>query len=94
MVISFPPGQDTDIYGRLFAERLSRVWNQRVVVENRAGASSITGMEVIKAAVPDGYTLGMVSSGPLTINPSVFRKLPYDRSRTSRQSRWPSPRRL
>ena len=78
MVIPFPPGQATDIYGRLFAERLGRAWDQGVVVENRAGASSIIGMEVIKAAVPDGYTLGMVSSGPLTINPSVFRKLPYD----------------
>jgi tripartite-type tricarboxylate transporter receptor subunit TctC len=78
MVIPFPPGQATDIYGRLFAERLGRVWSQSVVVENRAGASSIIGMEVIKAAVQDGYTLGMVSSGPLAINPSVFRKLPYD----------------
>ena len=78
MVIPFPPGQATDIYGRLFAERLGRVWDQSVVVENRAGASSIIGMEVIKAAAPDGYTLGMVSSGPLAINPSVFKKLPYD----------------
>ena len=78
MVIPFPPGQATDIYGRLFAERLGRVWGQSVVVENRAGASSIIGMEVIKAAAPDGYTLGMVSSGPLAINPSVFRKLSYD----------------
>lgn len=78
MVIPFPPGQATDIYGRLFAERLGRVWDQAVVVENRAGASSIIGMEVVKGAAPDGYTLGMVSSGPLAINPSVFRRLPYD----------------
>ncbi len=78
MVIPFPPGQATDIYGRLFAEKLGRVWMQSVVVENRAGASSIIGMEAIKAAAPDGYTLGMVSSGPLAINPSVFRRLPYD----------------
>ncbi len=78
MIIPFPPGQATDIYGRLFAERLGRVWEQSVVVENRAGASSIIGMEVIKAAPPDGYTLGMVSSGPLAINPSVFKRLPYD----------------
>jgi tripartite-type tricarboxylate transporter receptor subunit TctC len=78
MVIPFPPGQATDIYGRVFADRLSRVWGQSVVVENRAGASSIIGMEAIKAGVPDGYTLGMVSSGPLAINPSVFSKLSYD----------------
>lgn len=78
MVIPFPPGQATDIYGRVFADRLSRVWGQSVVVENRAGASSIIGMEAIKASAPDGYTLGMVSSGPLAINPSVFSKLSYD----------------
>ena len=78
MIIPFPPGQATDIYGRLFAERLSRLWGQAVVVENRAGASSIIGMEAIKNSPPDGYTLGMASSGPLAINPSVFSKLSYD----------------
>jgi tripartite-type tricarboxylate transporter receptor subunit TctC len=78
MVIPFPVGQATDIYGRLFAERLARTWGQGVVVENRAGGSSIIGMEAIKGSAPDGYTLGMVSSGPLAINPSVFSKLPYD----------------
>jgi tripartite-type tricarboxylate transporter receptor subunit TctC len=78
MVIPFPVGQATDIYGRLFAERLARTWGQGVVVENRAGGSSIIGMETIKNSPPDGYTLGMVSSGPLAINPSVFSKLAYD----------------
>ena len=78
MIIPFPPGQATDIYGRLFAERLARIWGQGVVVENRAGASSIIGMEAIKSSAPDGYTLGMASSGPLAINPSVFSKLSYD----------------
>jgi tripartite-type tricarboxylate transporter receptor subunit TctC len=78
MIIPFPPGQATDIYGRVFAERLARIWGQGVVVENRAGASSIIGMEAIKASAPDGYTLGMVSSGPLAINPSVFSRLAYD----------------
>ena len=78
MVIPFPPGQATDIFGRLFAERLSRLWGQGVVVENRPGGSSIIGMEAIKNSPADGYTLGMVSSGPLAINPSVFSRLPYD----------------
>lgn len=78
MIIPFPPGQATDIYGRLFADRLSKTWGQAVVVENRAGASSIIGMEAIKAGAPDGNTIGMVSSGPMAINPSLFSKLPYD----------------
>lgn len=78
MIIPFPPGQATDIYGRVFAERLARIWGQGVVVENRAGGSSIIGMEAIRNAPPDGYTIGMTSSGPLAINPSVFSKLSYD----------------
>jgi tripartite-type tricarboxylate transporter receptor subunit TctC len=78
MIIPFPPGQATDIFGRLFAQRLSAMWGQGVVVENRPGGSSIIGMEAIKNSPADGYTLGMVSSGPLSINPSVFSRLPYD----------------
>ncbi len=78
MIIPFPPGQATDIFGRLFAQRLSGLWGQGVVVENRPGGSSIIGMEALKNAPSDGYTLGMVSSGPLSINPSVFSRLPYD----------------
>ena len=78
MIIPFPPGQATDIYGRLLAERLGSLWKQSVVVENRPGASSIIGMEAIKNSPSDGYTLGMVSSGPLAINPALFSKLPYD----------------
>jgi tripartite-type tricarboxylate transporter receptor subunit TctC len=78
MIIPFPPGQATDIFGRLFAQRLSGLWGQGVVVENRPGGSSIIGMEALKNAPADGYTLGMVSSGPLSINPSVFSRLPYD----------------
>ena len=78
MIIPFPPGQATDIFGRLFAQRLASIWGHGVVVENRPGGSSIIGMEAIKNAPADGYTLGMVSSGPLSINPSVFSRLPYD----------------
>ena len=78
MIIPFPPGQATDILGRLFAQRLSSLWGQGVTVENRPGGSSIIGMEAIKNSPADGYTLGMVSSGPLAINPSVFSRLPYD----------------
>ena len=78
VIIPFPPGQATDIFGRAFAERLAQMWGQSVPVENRPGGSSIIGMEAIRQAPADGYTLGMVSSGPLAINPSVFSKLPYD----------------
>lgn len=78
VIVAFPPGQASDIYARVFAERLGRHWGQPVTVENRPGASGIIGMEAIKAAAPDGYTLGIGGSGPVAINPSVFGKLPYD----------------
>ena len=78
IIVAFPPGQASDIYARVFAERLTRTWGQSTVVENRPGGSGIIGMEAIKGAVPDGYTLGIGGSGPMAINPSVFSRLPYD----------------
>ena len=78
MIIPFPPGQATDIYGRLFAEQLGKIWGQSVVVENRPGGGGIIGLQAIKGSPADGYTIGMVSSGPLAINPSIYSKLPYD----------------
>jgi len=48
MIIPFPPGQATDIFGRLFAQRLATLWGHGVTVENRPGGSSIIGMEAIK----------------------------------------------
>jgi tripartite-type tricarboxylate transporter receptor subunit TctC len=78
MIVPFPPGQATDIFARLFAERLSTQWGQQVVVENRAGGGGAIGMEAIARAPADGYTLGMASSGPLAVNPGLYAKLPYD----------------
>lgn len=81
IIVAFPAGQASDIYARVFAERLARSWGQPVTVENRPGASGIIGMEAIRGAAPDGYTLGIGGSGPVAINPSVFSKLPYDSRR-------------
>ena len=78
VVVPFPPGQATDIMARLMAERLQQRLGQNLVVENRGGGASIPGMEAVMHAAPDGYTLGMASSGPLAINPSVMSRLPYD----------------
>lgn len=78
IIVAFPPGQASDIYTRVFAERLARTWGQAVVVENRPGGGGIIGMEAMKAAAPDGYTLGVGASGPMAINPSVYTRLPYD----------------
>jgi tripartite-type tricarboxylate transporter receptor subunit TctC len=81
MIVPFPPGQAADIFGRVMAEELSRRWPQRAVVENRAGGAGALGMEAVARAAPDGYTLGVGTSGTLGINPSVMARLPYDAER-------------
>lgn len=78
MVVPFPAGGGVDYVGRIVAKGMSDRLNQQVVIDNRAGASAIIGMELTKNAPPDGYTIAATSSGPLAINPHIFRKLPYD----------------
>jgi tripartite-type tricarboxylate transporter receptor subunit TctC len=76
-IVPFPPGQAADIFARLMAEKLTDVWKQQVIVENKAGGSGIPATEYGKAAAPDGYTLMVVSSGTFGINPSLYPDLPY-----------------
>jgi tripartite-type tricarboxylate transporter receptor subunit TctC len=76
-IVPFPPGQAADIFARLMAEKLTEVWKQQVVVENKGGGSGIPATEYGKAAAPDGYTLMVVSSGTFGVNPSLYPDLPY-----------------
>jgi tripartite-type tricarboxylate transporter receptor subunit TctC len=76
-IVPFPPGQAADIFARLMAEKLTEVWKQQVIVENKAGGSGIPATEYGKAAAPDGYTVMVVSSGTFGVNPSLFPDLPY-----------------
>jgi tripartite-type tricarboxylate transporter receptor subunit TctC len=76
-IVPFPPGQAADIFARLMAEKLTEIWKQQVIVENKAGGSGIPATEYGKAAAPDGYTLMVVSSGTFGVNPSLFPNLPY-----------------
>ena len=76
-IVPFPPGQAADIFARLMAEKLTDVWKQQVVVENKAGGSGIPATETGKAAAPDGYTVMVVSSGTFGVNPSLYPDLPY-----------------
>ena len=77
MVVPFPPGGGTDVVARAIALKLTEQWSQSVVVDNRPGAASMVGTEMLARAVPDGYTLGFVSMSH-TINPSIYKKLPFD----------------
>ena len=77
MVVPFPPGGGTDVVARAIALKLTEQWGQSVVVDNRLGAASMVGTEMLARAVPDGYTLGFVSMSH-TINPSIYKKLLFD----------------
>jgi tripartite-type tricarboxylate transporter receptor subunit TctC len=77
MIVPFPPGGGTDYTARLIGQKLSELWGQPVVIENRPGASTIIGSELVVKSPPDGYTLLMGSTNH-TINPSLIAKLPYD----------------
>ena len=78
LVVPFPPGSGTDIVGRLLAQEVSNAWNQPVIVDNRPGASTIVGTEIVANSPPDGYTMLMASNNH-AMNPSLFaKKLPFD----------------
>ncbi len=77
LIVPFPPGQSIDILGRLIAEKLSGTLGQPVVVDNRAGAGGIIGIDAGAKAPPDGYTLIMISNGTLVIAPWLYEKVPY-----------------
>ena len=71
-IIPFPPGGPTDLMGRTAADRLARAWNVQVVADNRAGAGGNIGTEMCAKAVPDGYTLCMMTVAQ-SISPSIYK---------------------
>src|SRR5437762_13071359 len=77
IIISFTPGSSTDIVGRIVIQKLSEIWGQPVVPENRAGAGGSIGSAAVVKAEPDGYTL-LIDSNAHCVTPSIYAKLPYD----------------
>src|SRR3954454_20572315 len=78
IIVAFPPGGGTDIVARVVGARLSDVWSQPVVVENRAGASGTIGTEIAARADPDGYTLFMATMGNMTANQHLYPNMAVD----------------
>ena len=78
MIVPFPPGGGTDALARVVAAHLQTVLGQPVPVENRSGGSGVVGTEAIARAAPDGYTIAMTASGPMTILPQMMPNPPYD----------------
>ena len=78
IVVGFVPGGGADATARLVAHKLYETWGQPVIVDNRAGAGGNVAAEIVAKAAPDGYTLLLTSPGPVVINPSLYRHLPYN----------------
>ena len=77
LIVPSSPGGGTDISARIIAPRLSEYLGQQVVVENRPGAGTMIGGEVVARSAPDGYTL-LMGISTLAINPAIYKKVPYD----------------
>lgn len=78
IIVPFVPGGGTDLGARLMAQKLSTRWGQSVVVDNRGGAGGVVGADAVARAKPDGYTLLVGNLGTQSINPVLYKKLPYD----------------
>jgi tripartite-type tricarboxylate transporter receptor subunit TctC len=76
-IIAFPAGSATDIIGRVIAAKVSDIWGQQVVADNRGGAGGSIASAIAAKAAPDGYTL-IINSNAHVVNPSMWVKLPYD----------------
>src|SRR5258706_15521167 len=77
LIVGFPPGGPTDIFGRTFAQGLSAGLGQTVIVENKSGVGGVLGIDAVAKASPDGYTLGFNNQGSVAIAPFVLFKMPF-----------------
>jgi tripartite-type tricarboxylate transporter receptor subunit TctC len=78
LIVPFAAGGAADAVGRIIGKRIGEALGQTIVVENRTGGNGIIGTEVVSHATPDGYTLLLGQSGPISINPGIYRTLSYD----------------
>jgi tripartite-type tricarboxylate transporter receptor subunit TctC len=78
LVVPYAPGGGADSVARIVAKKVSENIGQAIVIENKGGAGSIVGTDIVAKAEPDGYTLLLGQSGPISINPAVYKNLPYE----------------
>jgi len=78
LIVPYAPGGGADAVARIIARLAGDSMGQSIVVENKGGAGSIVGTDLVAKANPDGYTLLLGQSGPISINPAVYKNLPYD----------------
>ena len=77
LIVPFAAGGSTDVIARMIGQKLSVVWGQPVVIENRAGAGGNLGADMVAKSAADGYTL-LMASGSITINPHIYTRMPFD----------------
>jgi tripartite-type tricarboxylate transporter receptor subunit TctC len=78
LIVPYPPGGTTDLLGRFIADQIKSGLNATVIVENKPGAGSTIGADLVAHAPPDGYTLLLATSTTLAIDKTLYKKLPYD----------------
>jgi len=78
LLVPYPPGGPVDAVGRIIGQPLGALLGQNIVVENRSGAGGSVGADAVARAAPDGYTMLIGNTGPMTVNPVLQPKLPYD----------------
>jgi len=78
MIVPYPAGGGTDVVARIVAKYLSERLHQTIIVDNRGGANGQVGLQALKQSAPDGYTMAMTSDSPMTVNPWVYKNLPYN----------------
>src|SRR6476620_6241204 len=81
LIVAYPPGGGIDVIGRQIAEKLTGMWAQPVVVENKPGANTILATEAVAKSPADGYTLLLTTDATFSINPHLYAKLPFDTQR-------------
>src|SRR5438067_7372054 len=81
IIVAYPPGGGIDVMARQFAEKLTGIWGQPVIVENKPGANTILATETVAKSAPDGTTVLLTTDATFSINPHLYAKLPYDTQR-------------
>src|SRR5438067_5929920 len=77
LVVTYPPAGSSDLLARIVAQKLSELWGQPIIVENKPGAAGSIGMEYAAHQAPDGYSFVIGNLGPTVVNP-ILSKVPYD----------------
>ncbi len=78
LIVPYVAGGNADIWARILAQKLTEAFGETFVVENKPGANGGIGADYVAKSAPDGYTLLATASGPITVNPVLYPRVPYD----------------